>query len=736
MDSKTANSTHQMLPKQGTSGYNQLTAKTKGYAHNLRKALSGALELKQSGKWGRAEIEAAGRRDYQAVFGSAISSRHFWRIFDRVTEKDGGAGNFGELGIYLPGRLTRKSADLAFERYAQELPSLAVAVHGVQNPDRLTNTESLLLWDAACTEWQRLVDSEISERRASRRLIAALDSSGLSLARSRYALARTFSRKLERWVIGGGIPAALKDMRSANPGRLPAASLSDEDRKLLIAHSLKKGSTARAWREANQEGLLSSGVTQAYLANPANKSYVPESISRVIIPKVELVRPIFLGPRQAKLNGAYITRDWSKVLPGDWYQADDTTPPVYFWEEGENGRPRLLRGQLLVMVDCRTNRVLAFALHPDRNYTAAVIRGLILRTHDSYGLPKCGFHFENGIWKSSKLLRGTTEMIGDGVDLSDTELGLRDYGVNFTHALPGNARSKVVERIIGLLQNRMEDLPGYVGRNEMTEKHERVQSQKLMVERGAADPSRYFFHRDQWVSRLTELCESYNNEIQQGRLNGQSPCEAWDTLFDHAKPLVKLGPDTRYILANHRRPLKVTRNGICIQIGKIRRWFRNELTGNMVGETVQAYFDPEDLSSIFVKQAINDNTAIVVEAEITVPAMSATSDELAEAQRSVTAQNSAARTLYSEIAPYFPDNRPSPFRRVMADEDTIIAGREIAAQQEAIKATQRTRVTVDRKANRLRRELGADARIPLARLEVAEQLKKEIEANAYQAPRI
>ena len=54
----------------------------------------------------------------------------------------------------------------------------------------------------------------------------------------------------------------------------------------------------------------------------------------------------------------------------------------------------------------------------------------------------------------------------------ETELGLREFGVRFKHSrLP---RSKPVERVIGALQNLMEGLPGYVGRNEMVEKFERV----------------------------------------------------------------------------------------------------------------------------------------------------------------------------------------------------------------------------------------------------------------------
>ena len=69
-------------------------------------------------------------------------------------------------------------------------------------------------------------------------------------------------------------------------------------------------------------------------------------------------------------------------------------------------------------------------------------------------------------------------------------------------------------------------------------------------------------------------------------LKGLSPREAWDSLFDPGNPLVQLSPETRYILANHRRPLKITRNGICVQLGKERIYFRNETTGRLIGSSL------------------------------------------------------------------------------------------------------------------------------------------------------
>lgn len=719
------------LPQQGTSAWNRLNSKTKQHAHKLRQAMASALELHGLGRWGREEIEAAGLRDYQQAFGHAITARHWWRQFDQVLERANGSSQFDNLSLYLPGRLIRKPAGGSLGQAATTVPDLAAAVLRIKNTNSPTAAELLLVWDSAMGEYQRLLDSGVADGRARRTVIAGLDASGLPLATTRGALRRNFARKLTRWIEGGRKPSAIRDLRVENSGRWSELPLTEEDIHKLTARGLQ-GGVSKAYRDAMAKGELSPEVLRMYIANPASKSYVPKRVRDLVQPDVEMLQDIHHGPRQANLRGAYIPRDWSDVLPGDWYSADDTTLPLYYWEEGDDGQPRMLRGQCLVMNDCRVGRILALALHSERNYTAKVIRGLILTAHDTYGLPRQGFMFERGIWASAKLLKGTN----DEVPGEETELGLREW-VKFRHAKPGNARAKTVERIIGLLQTRMEGQPGYCGRNEQTEKFERLQRKLLDARSGKIHPSEFLLHRDEWAARLHEICDEYNCEAQDGKmLGGMSPREAWESLFDHSQPLMKLNQDTRYLLANHRRPLKVTRNGICVQIGKERHWFRNEFTGSLIGRILQVYFNPDDLSSVYVKLNSADTAAVVVPAAPAIPAMSATREQMHAAQASVDAHNRPSRTLYQAIKPHFPDTGPSQFRRVVADLETVEMGQEIAVEQAAIKTAQSSEDTMNRKANRLRRELGAGAHIPLKRLEIAAQLKKELEKDANPTPKL
>jgi hypothetical protein len=325
-------------------------------------------------------------------------------------------------------------------------------------------------------------------------------------------------------------------------------------------------------------------------------------------------------------------------------------------------------------------------MHSENNYNARVIRGLILSTHETNGLPRRGFYFERGIWQSSRIVTGG-ERASDELTTDDTEAGLRDLGVKFIHArLP---RSKLVERVLGILQSQMEHEPGYCGRNEQTDKFERLQRNLQLARAGHIKFEDFLLHRDVWVHRLTEICDEYNSERQDGRLlGGLTPRELWDTKFDFNQPLVRLGDDMRYILANHRRPLRVTKNGLCVQVGKERRWFRNESTGHLVGRTVQAYFNPDDLSSIWIRTQDTGREALVIPCEPTVPAMDADPDALAAAMASCQAHNRAAVTLYKAITPHFPNGSRVHFRQNVISPEAVEQGREIGEQQATIRAQQ------------------------------------------------
>ena len=71
-------------------------------------------------------------------------------------------------------------------------------------------------------------------------------------------------------------------------------------------------------------------------------------------------------------------------------------------------------------------------------------------------------------------------------------------------------KAKIVERVIGALQDLMEGEPGYCGRNEQTERFERFYKLKAACEAGRLDPRDHFYTFEQWEARLGEICEDYN----------------------------------------------------------------------------------------------------------------------------------------------------------------------------------------------------------------------------------
>jgi hypothetical protein len=201
------------------------------------------------------------------------------------------------------------------------------------------------------------------------------------------------------------------------------------------------------------------------------------------------------------------------------------------------------------------------------------IRNLTTIVADTYGLPRKGFYYENGMWRNARLLHGRR----DEINWHRTEMGLRGLGLQFRHArLP---RGKVIERVFGLLQNYLESEPGYAGRDERHDKFERVQEQISLVRRGKEHPSAFFLPEAAYLQRLGVLVDKYNNERQQGEYcPGLSPREAFEK-FHGEEPRVRLDPVSRHLLASHKMRVRCGRNGISFRFGKEQFTYKNYETG-------------------------------------------------------------------------------------------------------------------------------------------------------------
>lgn len=558
-----------------------------------------------------------------------------------------------------------------------DLRALAGMVELWVDPNRPTDADVARLLDCAFLKLDTLVQQGASERPIKARLLKWLAGNVPALGANDASLRRNFNRYLARWRNGGKKPGLLYDARSQAGKNRRAPKLPKADLDRLVAYAVIKhgGRLYPTWRKEWKN--LSEETRNRY---PIGEE-VPRKIRQQALPLIRILQKQHIGPRGARLNGCYIERDYSNVFAGDWYSSDDVTLPVYCYHP-ENPQ-KLLRGQFLPMIDVKSQRILDFVFVVSESYTAADIRALITRVCDKYGLPRCGFHFECGIWKDAKILGGGSKCdpSGNGVETFATRLGL-----HIINSLPGNARAKIIERLIGILQNMMEGEPGYVGRNEMVVKYELPQKEILDVRSGRIHPSDFgFFSIPQWHMRLQELCEEYNATTRKSRVMGgkMSPDEAWQqrqaTNADGTIiPLVKLPPDLRYLLAAHKELVNVGRAGIRMFNGQYR--YVSEITGALEGQTVFAWFDPENPELLSITDLNGENVRTIPRIH-PLPAYNAweLTPELArESTMLVNAHNGFGRRLYGDLkARFFPKVRPA-----MADTSAIQKGKEMKRQRD------------------------------------------------------
>jgi hypothetical protein len=635
-------------------------------------------------------------------------------------DRDSGAKNWARLEIYLDESPARRPEFRTHKHFVTaDLQPLQQLICSFANPAEPTDLEKNCLWIYAFEHFEREIQQSGRPKAIKRSIVEFLYENASFLGRSEKGIKVQFDRKLKRWIAGGCVPATIADARKRNPGR-PTPKFSDDEEKALIAKSLRSGGgLAQAWRESREKGIFSSAISQHYTANPASKSYVPPRVRRLVTAKLKMLRDHHRGPHTAKLNGAYVNRDPSTFHSGDWFQADDATLPNYYYIETEEGF-QVLRGQFLAMCDCRTTFILGYVLIPQRNYTAHHIRNLTTIVADTYGLPRRGFYYENGMWRTARLLHGRR----DEVDWLRTEMGLRGLGLQFRHAkLP---RGKVIERVFGLLQNRLESVPGYAGRDERHDKFERVQEQISLVRRGIVEPSEFFLSESDYLHRLDTIVCIYNSERQEGKYcPGLSPREAFEK-FHGEEPRIRLSRSCRHLLASHKMRVRCGRNGISFRFGREQFTYKSYETGRLIGQELIVWFNVENSSTISVTNLKEDPQSLfVVEREIKVPGMDARSEVLEAALTQNEAHEAYRKGLYRAVSQNFSTGFAGRmFRQNMIDHKTAETAAAMREQHAAINR-RRTQERKRRKAiGEAAEQLGIPAGIMSERPDAEEGLKQ------------
>jgi hypothetical protein len=671
-------------------------------ARQLQRALSVPLLRRNDATISVSEFNELGLSAYRKTFGYVVSPKHWRELLDRTINRDNGAEEWHRLELYVddnPARSQKITSSAARPLSLDGLPALSDAFGRLAACQHISGEQTRQLWRAACDEYDDQVAAEATPKKAKRAILKALAQSGF-VGSDFETTRRQFARKLKAYYTGDKNLPDKRSLRYANPEPI----VGEEDRLKLVAKVLDCGGrVSQGYREAYENGELSPELTDRFIANPTRKSYVPESVRSSVTPESRRLMPIHHGPREHGMKGAFNRRDWSGMYAGDSFQADDCTSPVYYWEDDPESRfgYRIIRGQLLLMIDERTTLALGFALHSDNNYNSRIIRALITRVHDGFGLPRKRFYFERSIWKSSRILTGE-KTPADELDLEHTELGLREFGIRFQHAQW--PRGKVIERVFSTVQSQMERLPGYVGRDERTDRFERVQAQIRKCESGQEHPSKFLFSKQEWELELGKIFQKSNAVRQEGKmLAGLSPLEGWNQ-FQSSEGQVHLGDKARYLLAHHKLKLKVRPNGITLRPSLGGGNYCGEFTGRFAGEDMLVWVNPEDLGQIALTSLDRKLGPFVVPQLQDLPAIGATNEQFARSKKQIAAHNDYAKTAYRLVAPHLAVHK---FRALLnVDQRTVEIGETLQSGVDAAQAARRKATASVTKVRTLSRELG------------------------------
>lgn len=562
-------------------------------ARKLREALRPAV-ARQELSTSAVEFEQLGIQDYRRQFGYGISAKHWRNLLARTIRRAGPAADYERLDIYLSERPRAKEevqSPEVPEVLPQKLDSIRSVISGFKDSNRPTTRERDRFWAEVMLAHDE-VRLSCGDSKAGRLIRSKLLDIAPWFCANGEALQKTYSRKFEAWKASGGSALAIVDKRRENGAEKFQIPESDINQVIHLAVWHYHGHIAAGWRAAHQRNLLSPATIERFPLGPS-KSQVPQAVREAIGPDVELHMLIKRGRRSIDDLTPHVTRSYEGIPSCSVFNADDFTFPVYFYLTTEDGKFELTRGQVLVVICFRSLKIVGWTLIPGRNYSSLHIRSLFARVFSGLAVPKI-LYLERGIWQSSKLVVGK----GSGLSFDECVQGLREFGVSFTHAI--RPRSKPVERVGGMLQSLMEGEPGYCGRDERRDCPEDTKRAMEDVKYNRIHPSERFYDFDGWYNRLGEIITTYNGSIQDGRLNGISPNQAFDQFLDINDPPVQYSPKLQYMLAYHKEEREVKPSGIQFQVGKNTYRYYGEELGHLVGRRVLAWFDPENPDSITV----------------------------------------------------------------------------------------------------------------------------------------
>lgn len=664
-------------------------------ARKIKQAYAEVLRYLDHKPW--YDLRSIGLADYESVMGNRITARHWERTLERILERDGGRFEFERLELYLDENISEVSEENTAPAFDADM--IRRALDNVGNTLKPTPDESRHIWAMAFEAYESLISTGQKKIRAKRAIVDYLFAQEICLAKNRDTLDQQFRYKYQKWVDGGRLRKALNDGRKGNSGRRAAPALTKEEFDTLAIRTLqRRGRIQQAWRELWDEGALSAACLEFY-----SPSRVPEKIRQKCRAEHYRLVDHYHGPSNARNNGAKLVGTYDGEFSGKVVECDDCTQNIYFWREDDESKSgyRIVRGQLFAWSDRRSSYIHCFQLIPDPEYTSLDILRGVRRLHDTWGLPDT-LWFEQGIWAKASVLKGSR----DQVDGERQIYGLEQVGVKI-HNVKSGSSAKQIEGVWNLLQNMTDGQRGDAGRNEREEGFEHIERWKREVETGKRHPSECFYSYEEWMTRIRDVIDCFNDTPQHGKkCNGSTPREVFVNCLDPNWSPIQLPHEHRYMISSNRRIVKVTKQGIPIQIGKRQYLYRNEATGRVIGEKVMVWFDVMDMDSVIFGD-VDGNNLQYAERAIEVRAMTANSDDIARAQKQRHAHNRYARQRFIELKKVHPSELNRNLRSTWVAPEDQERAEEIGRLRTEAKEHKRKADKVSRAA----REVGANYRL-------------------------
>ena len=652
------------------------------YAHCLQRALAFYIAHRNDLAFRAGELLDRAAMDWQEAFKKPATRRHVRRAIDRVLERDNGREEFSRLEIYLP---ESNESERRAERTAGEFPALAEVVKVLPDVSVLSYAERATIWKAALDDLEFFIGGGLGEKKAKRNILNFLTMRVPRLAETPEAARRQLDRKLDAFQAEG--IRGLCDKRRERPRKIvpytgPESLTSDE--RLLLGRAVKVGGgLSQAYRDlylgfqfAGRWMQFSDEFRAVYKFSPRKaKSRVPRGLRVKLQSLIEATKPLSHGPRAAMLAGPRNTIDWSNILAGDFYTADDMTPNELVWHENPSGkfvyqgrRFDVFRPQILTCCDCRTDYIFGSVIVLFSQYNSLDIQRLLdgVCSDPVVGMPFRGFLLEGGSWQSNKVKKTASEWTKlhdalarsfDGMTLDTLEAS--PLGMELKRAR--NPRAKNIERIWNIIQNSMQAMPGFVGRNERMDCYERAQKALRLMRRfdqpgnpeAEEAPWNHFLSVPQYREVWDQTCHRFNHEIQNGkRLPGISPAEGWKTLSG-GRPHRVAPESLRFIWATEESVKKFESWGIDITIcGEKRSNFESHKLATLVGQKVIARSSQANPDHIICVHPASDPLSLnpfVVRSPKPLPALEATAEQHAESRRSRNIFLGPQRSIFSML---------------------------------------------------------------------------------------